>query len=399
MLKHLLSLTFLIFGILNAQPRLALMDFSGESMSRQNLQSLNRNLRAELLKVDTLGVLDRDEMIFALDNHGFDPVCNNYDCAVVAGLLLNMAQVITLDISKVGEVFVVKGLLYDVKAGLVLNRVIYDHEYTFEGLQNRGIKNIAVMLMTNRIPMVVHKSDQQIYIQSIPGGATLKIGAKLYPESTPFAIDRVIIESQRVTLIKENYEDYVIAGLPPDESRVILARLNLLDPTLLQGDLILDQPVPDGIMVISSAEDTSLQIPSGATEMSGIHKGQYRLSSNDYIIQNGIFKIKALKSTYLSPRFLLRSKLEKQLKRHKLRRTLYLTGAALLMGYAGFLDQEAGKKYETYSRDTSDPGAIRSQVTKMDRSIPYLLYSGLTFILPAIHQQYQIFSLKKILEK
>ncbi len=368
-------------------------------MSRQNLQSLNRNLRAELLKVDTLGVLDRDEMIFALDNHGFDPVCNNYDCAVVAGLLLNMAQVITLDISKVGEVFVVKGLLYDVKAGLVLNRVIYDHEYTFEGLQNRGIKNIAVMLMTNRIPMVVHKSDQQIYIQSIPGGATLKIGAKLYPESTPFAIDRVIIESQRVTLIKENYEDYVIAGLPPDESRVILARLNLLDPTLLQGDLILDQPVPDGIMVISSAEDTSLQIPSGATEMSGIHKGQYRLSSNDYIIQNGIFKIKALKSTYLSPRFLLRSKLEKQLKRHKLRRTLYLTGAALLMGYAGFLDQEAGKKYETYSRDTSDPGAIRSQVTKMDRSIPYLLYSGLTFILPVIHQQYQIFSLKKILEK
>ncbi|MEE8335246.1 MAG: hypothetical protein V3S48_02285 [Candidatus Neomarinimicrobiota bacterium] len=399
MLKHVITLTFLIFGILYGQARLALMDFSGESMSRQNLQNLNSILRAELLNVDTLGVLDRDEMLSVLDNHGFDTICNNYDCAVVAGLLLNMSQVITLDISKVGEVFVVTGLLYDVKAGLVLNRVIYDHEYTYEGLQNRGIKNVTVMLMTNRIPMVVHETDQQIYIQSIPEGAKLKVGAKIFPEITPFAIDRVIIESQRITLIKENYEDYLIAGLPKDESRVILARLNLLDPTLLQGNLIFDQPVPEGIMLLSSADKIPLEIPSGATEVSGIQKGQYHLSSGNYIIQNGNFNIKAQKSTYLAPRFLLRSKLEKKLKRHKLRRTLFLTGAALLMSYAGFLDQDAEKKYEAYSREISNPGTIRSQVIKMDRTIPYLFFSGLTFILHAVHQQYQIFHLKKILEK
>lgn len=399
MLKHLLSLTFLIFGILIAQPSLALMDFFGESMSRQNLQNLNSILRAELLNIDTLGVLDRDEMLSVLDNHGFDAICNNYDCAVVAGLLLNMSHVITLDISKIGEVFVVTGLLYDVKSGSVLNRVTYDHEYTFEGLQNRGIKNIAVMLMTNRIPMVVHETDQQVYIQSIPGGAKLKVGAKIFPEITPFAIDRVIIESQRITLIKENYEDYIIVGLPKDESRVILARLNLLDPTLMQGNLIFDQPLPEGIKLLSSAEQISLEIPSGATEVSGIQKGEYHLSSGNYIIQNGNFKIKAQKQTYLAPRFLLRSRLEKKLKRHKLRRTLYLTGAALLMGYAGFLDQDAEKKYAAYSRELSNPGTIRSQVTEMDRTIPYLFFSGLTFILPALHQQYRIFNLKKILEK
>jgi len=398
MLKHLFILTVLLIGPLRAQTSLAIMDFSGESINSENLQNLNNILRSELLNIDTLNILDREEMIMKLEGQNLALNCNNHDCAVVAGLLLQVSMVITLDITRVGEVYVVSGLLYNAETGRVLNRITYDHEYTLEGLENRGMKNAAIMLMTNRIPMVVHKSENQIYIQSIPEGARLKIGEKIYPGHTPLAIDRVTIESKRITLIKENYNDYVITGLPEDESRVILARMSLLDPAMLQGTVKFKRPLPEGISIISVSQEFSILIPENARGMSSIPKGKYRLRSNDYIIKNGAFKILPLKTTALNPQFIKRSKLEKQLKKHRFRRTFFFSAAFALMGYAAYLHLDADKKYDNYSQDIINPDAIRNQVKNMDKLKPLMLGSGISLIIPAIYQQYNVFQIKKILE-
>lgn len=398
MLKHIFICSIMSVGQLPAGTNLAVLDFTGEEIAEKHLLSLADVLRSELIHFDTLSVMEREDMSAVLANNGVEQLkCSAYDCAVVAGLLLDVDLLVTVDVTKIGEVYLVQGRLYDPEEGRVLNTVTYDHELTLEGLLSRGMKNVALMLISRRIPFPAHKMKELVYIQSIPTGAKVMVGKEEMEGVTPLALDRVIVESQRITVIKEKYEKYVINSLPKDDSRVFFVKLNPLDPAAFQGNLAFAEPMPGGIYILSEDGETSLLVPEGATELNALQMGRYNLNSDQFIIQNGIFNIKPRKTTRIKPIFIQRALLEKKLKWHRIKRNMLFTSAILTMGYRVYLENTADEQYQKYLGDPQQPTSLRASVEQEDKLKPILVGSSVSFLVPAIYQQAMIFKTKKIL--
>ena len=67
---------------------IAVLDFSGEDIHIDELKSLSAQFRIELLQMDTLRVLDYDDMNSMLELSGYEsPYCNTMSCGVISSML------------------------------------------------------------------------------------------------------------------------------------------------------------------------------------------------------------------------------------------------------------------------------------------------------------------------
>ena len=159
--------TLLIFSaILNADDHsIAVLDFSGEGVHEEELKSLSAKFRIELLKVDTLRVLNYNDMRKTLSDVGYeDPSCLTLSCGVIVSMLLEQEWLAKAHIAKVGDAFMVEAHLFDSKTGRVINVVTYDKEISLEGLQTRGMHNVAELLLSTRIPLEVHQRQKNLVL-------------------------------------------------------------------------------------------------------------------------------------------------------------------------------------------------------------------------------------------
>ena len=108
--------------------------------------------------MDTLRVMDYEDMLLILETSGYEsPSCNTVACAVIASMLLDQEWLASAHIAKIGDVFVIEARLFDSHTGRVINVATYDYELSLEGLETRGMHNLAEILLSTRIPMEVHK--------------------------------------------------------------------------------------------------------------------------------------------------------------------------------------------------------------------------------------------------
>ena len=393
-LKHLFILSILTAYLFADDHTISVLDFTGEGVADTELQSLSELFRLELLKQDTLKVMDYEDMNQVLSIAGYDdPKCFTIECAVISSMLLDTEWMATIHIAKIGDVFMTEGRLYASKTGRVINVVTYDHELSLEGLKTRGMHNLAEMLMSTRVPMEVHERQDLVYIKTKPEGAMVRIGLDTLGGFTPMALDRVVVESRPIVLIKKGFQPYRLKHLPEDESDIIYIELQHLVPQI--GHIAFEAPVPEGIVIVSSDGATRFLVEEGAIVYEKLGAGTYHLESGQYIIHNGDFRISHRRTTHVNPQFHDISLIEKDRDKYKFKRDLLIGSLVITAGYRGYLQYESGKIYKSYGSDILEGDANHKQIEAIDERKPIMDGISIFSVFPIIYYHAKYLQIKR----
>ena len=126
-------------------------------------KNLSAVFRTELLQMDTLRVLNYDDMSVVLIDYGNTTSCSSLECAVIASMLLDQEWLVSAHVSKIGDVFLIEARLIESSTGRVINAVSYDYDLSIEGLYTRGMHNLSDLVMSKRIPLEIHKRQNLVY--------------------------------------------------------------------------------------------------------------------------------------------------------------------------------------------------------------------------------------------
>ena len=396
-LKHLFILSILTAYLFADDHSISVLDFTGEGVVDTELQSLSELFRVELLKQDTLKVMDYEDMKQVLSIAGYDePKCSTIECAVISSMLLDTEWMATIHIAKIGDVFISEGRLYASETGRVINAVTYDHELSLEGLRTRGMHNLAEMLMSTRVPMEVHERQNLVYIKTKPAGAMVRIGLDTLGGFTPMALDRVVVESRPIVLIKKGFEPYRLKHLPEDESDIIFIELQHLVPQI--GHIAFEAPVPEGIVIVSTDGATRFLVEEGAIVYEKLGAGTYHLESGQYIIHNGDFRISHRRTTHVNPQFHDILLIEKDRDSYKFKRNLLIGSLVITAGYRGYLQYESAKIYKSYGSDILEGDANHKQIEALDQLKPIMDGISLFSLFPIIYYHAKYLQMKRWLQ-
>ena len=369
MRKIVLLFVFISSIILADDHTVAVIDFTGEGVHTDELKSLATQFRMELLKMDTLRVLNYDDMMETLTIYGYESsTCNSIDCGVIQSMLLDQEWMISVHIAKIGDVYVCEGRLYDSKTGRVINVAVYDHELSLETLSDRGMHNLAELVMSKRIPIEVHQRKNLVYIKTEPDGAKVRVGKDTLNGETPIALDRVVVESRPVILLKKGFNPYKIKSLPPDNSDIIFIKLEHQVPQI--GDVAFNKPVPGGISISSADGDLNFLIDEGSVLFENLDAGEYKLQSEQFIIHNEKFKISHARTTLIKPIF--RNIKEIQLKSEYFKRNRNIMLASIGVGllYRTYLYFASENLYSKYGATVDDGDSRHKKIEDYDRLKP-----------------------------
>jgi len=396
-LKHLFILSILTAYLFADDHSISVLDFTGEGVVDTELQSLSELFRVELLKQDTLKVMDYEDMKQVLSIAGYDePKCSTIECAVISSMLLDTEWMATIHIAKIGDVFISEGRLYASETGRVINAVTYDHELSLEGLRTRGMHNLAEMLMSTRVPMEVHERQNLVYIKTKPAGAMVRIGLDTLGGFTPMALDRVVVESRPIILIKKGFEPYRLKHLPEDESDIIYIELQHLVPQI--GHIAFEAPVPEGIVIVSTDGATRFLVEEGAIVYEKLGAGTYHLESGQYIIHNGDFRISHRRTTHVNPQFHDILLIEKDRDKYKFKRDLLIGSLVITAGYRGYLQYESAKIYKSYGSDILEGDANHKQIEALDQLKPIMDGISIFSLFPIIYYHAKYLEMKRWLQ-
>lgn len=368
---------------------IAVLDFTGEGVHSEELKSLSAQFRIELLKMDTLRVLDYEEMSATLSRAGYEyPSCPTLSCGVIVSMLLEQEWMAKAHIAKVGDAYMVEAHLIDSETGRIINVVTYDKEISLEGLTTRGMHNVAELLLSTRIPMEVHQRQNLVYIKTKPTGAMVRVGRDTLSGKTPMALNRVLVESRPMLLLKDGYEPYRVSQLPDDHSDILYVELQHRVPQI--GHLVFAEAMPEGIVIISSDGEDRFLVEENATEFNNLSAGTYHLESGNHIILNGAFRIRHRRTTQIDPEIHLISDIEKERDRYKKKRNIIIGLIGTSLAYRTYLSVGSESIYKEYGSDLQKGDSRHKQIESMDKQKPVfdVISGGLVFPIIYYHVKY-----------
>jgi curli biogenesis system outer membrane secretion channel CsgG len=110
--------------------------------------TLTDRLRSELVNLGEFTVVERGRMNDILQEQGFNMTgCTSSDCAIEAGRLLGVQQMLTGAVGKIGNILTVDIRIFDVTTGEIVKALQYDHEGDVSGLLG-VMRSIANQLVT-----------------------------------------------------------------------------------------------------------------------------------------------------------------------------------------------------------------------------------------------------------
>ena len=395
-----ICITLLFFtALLSADDHtIAVLDFTGESIHSDELKSLSAQFRIELLKMDTLRVLDYDEMRKTLSIAGYEtPSCPTLSCGVIVSMLLEQEWLANAHIVKIGDAYIVEAQLFDTETGRVINVINYDKEISLDGLKTRGMHNVAELLLSTRIPLEVHQRQNLVYIKTKPSGAMVRVGRDTLSGQTPMALDRVLVESRPIIIMKEGYESFRINQLPDDESDILYIELQHRVPQI--GQLVFANPIPKGIVIVSEDGKDRFLIEENAVAFADLPAGDYTLQSSKHIINKGNFRVRHRRTTQIDPEIFLISDIKRNIESYKKRRNIAIGLMATSIGYRTYLTLQSDNLYKKYSNELQEGDSRHQLIKSMDNQKPIfdILSISLTFSSFYYHLKYT--ELKKSLIK
>ena len=376
---------------------IAVLDFSGENIHRDELKELSAVFRTELLQMDTLRVLDYSDMSDILIGYGSSLSCPSLECAVIASMLLNQEWLVDAHVSKIGDVFLIEARLIESSSGRVINAVSYDYDLTIEGLYTRGMHNLSEIVMSKRIPLEIHNRQDLVYFKTNPSDALIRVGADILNGKTPLAIDRVVVESRPIVVFKEDYEPFRVKQLPDDDSDIIYIELKLKTPKV--GNVVFKEPIPKDISLANDDDKSIILIDEGSNRFDSLPVGNYRLVSDTYVIRNNSFLIKNRKTTKSSPVYYTIKEITDRRNFFFKQRKLYIQILGGGVFYRSFLTIRSSYLYNQYSSNIDSADERHQKIENLDNQKPIFdVLSGIV-VFPIIYYHAKLLEMERWLKK
>ena len=395
-MRNIILSLFLFSSLLADDHTIAVLDFSGENIHKDELKNLSAVFRTELLQMDTLRVLNYDDMSDVLIDYGNTTSCSSLECAVIASMLLDQEWLVSAHVSKIGDVFLIEARLIESSTGRVINAVSYDYDLSIEGLYTRGMHNLSDLVMSKRIPLEIHKRQNLVYFKTNPTGAMVRVGNDTLSGTTPLAVDRVVVESRPIVVFKENYKPFRVERLQDDDSDIIFIKLKLKVPKI--GNVVFKEPVPDDISINSSIDNSVLLIDEGNDRIDNLPAGNYRLVSDTYVIKNNSFTIKHRRTTKSSPVYYPIKEIVDKKSFYLKRRNIYLQILGGGLTYRSFITIRSSYLYNQYTANSDNADKRHRTIDNLDNQKPILdVFSSLT-IFPIVYYHAKFLEMERWLK-
>ena len=395
-MRNIILSLFLFSSLLADDHTIAVLDFSGENIHKDELKNLSAVFRTELLQMDTLRVLNYDDMSDVLIDYGNTTSCSSLECAVIASMLLDQEWLVSAHVSKIGDVFLIEARLIESSTGRVINAVSYDYDLSIEGLYTRGMHNLSDLVMSKRIPLEIHKRQNLVYFKTNPTGAMVRVGNDTLSGTTPLAVDRVVVESRPIVVFKENYKPFRVERLQDDDSDIIFIQLKLKVPKI--GNVVFKEPVPDDISINSSIDNSVLLIDEGNDRIDNLPAGNYRLVSDTYVIKNNSFTIKHRRTTKSSPVYYPIKEIVDKKSFYLKRRNIYLQILGGGLTYRSFINIRSSYLYNQYTANSDNADKRHRTIDNLDNQKPILdVFSSLT-IFPIVYYHAKFLEMERWLK-
>ena len=123
---------------------IAVIDLSSRGgLSKAEIGTLTDRLRSVLVRTNAFTVIDRGLMEDILSEQGFQMSgCTSTDCAVEAGKILGVEQMLSGTLGKLGRLYTIDIILLDVATSQIIKSLTRDYSGEIEGLIGQ-IKSIA----------------------------------------------------------------------------------------------------------------------------------------------------------------------------------------------------------------------------------------------------------------
>lgn len=210
MMKKIILACFTLFISVYSQSsnkQIAVLELEPVGVSEIEGATLTSRLRSELVNTDSFIVLERGKMDEILKEQGFQMTgCTSQECAVEAGKLLNVRQVVAGQIGKVGNTYSISARIIDIESGKIMKSIFEDCECPIEQVLTASMKKVARKLAGIKnfsYSKIEGKGD--IFIDSDPNGAIVFIDNINTGKKTPTTIRNVGAGEHIIRLLKEDY--------------------------------------------------------------------------------------------------------------------------------------------------------------------------------------------------
>lgn len=277
---------------------LAVLDLQLGGNIPQNFQlPLSDRLRHELVSTGRYLVVERGQMENILKEQGFQlSGCTSTECAVEAGRLLGVQQMLAGSISKVGQTHMIILRLIDVETGVIVRTQNVDCMCTIDEVLSVRIREAARRI--TGLPVEASAPGRpvetatpaagygDVYIKTEPPGATVDVDGERRQGQTPLFLEQLSAGRHEIRLVKENLVGVESVFITPGQTEH-------LDITLMPGIaslIVLSEPFEAQVEVdgrgVGNTPLTLNSISAGAHRVRLLQAG-YEPSVHDVIIAVG----------------------------------------------------------------------------------------------------------------
>ena len=140
-MKNTITYIFLIFLIVatvqaqDARPTVAILDFEGQGISVQEVQTLTERMRSEIGATNAVRLIERKAIESIMAEQGLaQSGCVSDECAAEVGQLLGVQFMINGSIGKLGDSYTIDVKMFSVETGATERSVNATHEGEISGL-------------------------------------------------------------------------------------------------------------------------------------------------------------------------------------------------------------------------------------------------------------------------
>lgn len=194
-MRHIFLILCTIFSVNATNINIAVQDLVGQNMDSVTIDILSKRLRSELVENSTYTVVERAQMESILEEQGFQQtgVCEESSCLVEIGRILGVHQIVAGSIGKLSEhLYTVSLRVIDVESSEIIQSATYDHAGSLDRLLTDGITIAVGKLLENSMKNNEKKylgEIGDIYITSVPSGASIEINGNKRLEKTPVLLE------------------------------------------------------------------------------------------------------------------------------------------------------------------------------------------------------------------
>lgn len=185
---------------------IAVIDLASRGgLSPSEVGSLTDRLRSMLVRTNAFNVVDRGAMEDILKEQGFQMSgCTSTDCAVEAGKILGVEQMVSGTIGRIGKLYTIDVVLIDVSTSQILKSLTRDYKGEVEGLVGL-MRSIADELAGKRKPVApVAVTTGALKVTSTPAQAAIYIDNN-FEGNTPARVDKLSPGNHVLEIKKDGY--------------------------------------------------------------------------------------------------------------------------------------------------------------------------------------------------